>query len=147
MALPPLERPFPRSATVTLVVAALLLATGTFAACAPEAPSYKRHSSRHINAVPITRSNRERPNSVTYYLASITQKEDRVIVDMDILNGHSRSFQFVTLWVTLIGADGEKAIVEHPMGPLGQHRHDHVVVSSRGVPFSVEDVAVSIQAY
>ena len=66
--------------------------------------------------VPITRSERERPNKITYYLASMTQKDERVVVDLDLMNGLGRGFSAVTVWVTLLGPQGEKHRVPYPLG-------------------------------
>ncbi len=98
-----------------------------------------------VPTVPIGRSERERPNKLTYYLASVTQKENVVLVDMDVLNGHGRGFQFITVWVTLLGTEGEKYEVPYAMGGIAAHSQQHVVVKAKEIPFQVADVSVALQ--
>ncbi len=100
---------------------------------------------QRVPTVPITRSERERPNKITYYLASMTQKEDRVVVDMDLMNGLGRGFQSVTVWVTLLGSQGEKYRVPYALGPLGPHAQDHVIVKAEGITYLVDDIQVGVQ--
>jgi hypothetical protein len=126
--------------TLVLAMSPLVPSSG----CAPQEPSYRR-SHQSAQSIPIVRSKRELASNITYYLASIRQDGSEVIVDLDVTNGHSQSFSFATLWVTLLGPGERKRIVEHPMGPFGQHRTEHAVVRARGVGFQVEDVQVSIQ--
>ncbi len=130
-----------RTALGTLVLAVSLLQTS---GCGPQQPSYRR-SNRAVEAIPIRRSDRELAGNITYYLASIKQDGTDVIVDLDVTNGHGQAFSFTTLWVTLLGPGERKRLVEHPMGPFGQHRTDHAVVRARNVNFPVRDVQVSIQ--
>lgn len=129
---------------VRIFLAGALLAGGAVQlGCQPEGPSYRRD--RNVRAIPIARSNRERANKITYYLASVEQKGDRVIVDMDVTNGHSTQFRNATLFVTLLGTNGESYLHRHPLGPLGQHNTDHAVFRVKDIPFEVDDVTVAIQ--
>ena len=113
-------------------------------ACDTRRPGGYRPTQR-VPTMPISRSERERPNKITYYLASLTQKQERVIVDLDLMNGMARGFQACTVWVTLIGPRGEKHRVSYPLGPLGPHAQDHVIVKAEGIVFQVDDIEVGVE--
>ena len=100
---------------------------------------------QRIPTLPITRSERERPNKITYYLASMTQREEQVVLDMDLMNGMSRGFQSCTVWVTLLGSQGQKQRISYPLGPLGPHAQDHVIVKAENVGFQVDDISVGVE--
>ena len=130
---------------MALSLAACLLASLVWVgACDLRRPGGYRPQQR-VPTIPITRSERERPNKITYYLASMTQKEDRVVIDMDLMNGLARGFQAVTVWVTLLGSQGEKHRVPYALGPLGPHAQDHVVVKAEGITYLVDDIQVGVQ--
>ena len=100
---------------------------------------------QRIPTVPISRSERERPNQLTYYLASVSQEEDVVFVDLDVLNGHGRGFTFITVWVMLLGTEGEKYEVPYAMGGVAAHSQQQVVLKAKNITFQVADVSVALQ--
>lgn len=75
----------------------------------------------------------------------MTQKETQVTIDLDLLNGMSRGYQAVTVWITLLGTQGEKQRVSYVLGPMGAHAQDHVLVKAEGITFVVDDVEVGLQ--
>ena len=125
-------------------VGALVMVLVSVLACDMRRPGGYRPQQR-VATVPITRSERERPNKITYYLASLTQKQERVVVDMDLMNGMGRGFSSCTVWVTLLGPQGQKQRVSYPLGPLGPHAQDHIVIKTEGIVFPVDDIAVGVQ--
>lgn len=132
-----------RGLTLSLAVASLL-APLSWAACDTRRPGGYRPTTR-VPTLPIARAERERPNKITYYLASMTQKDEQVIIDLDLLNGMARGFQSVTVWVTLLGTQGEKQRVSYILGPMGPHAQDHVIVKADGITFAVDDLEVGLQ--
>ena len=132
------------AAATPLALVSAALATGlALAACGSPPTSYK--PAQRLRTAPIAESKRERAGHITYHLASLRQEGDRVTIDLDLTNGFGRSLLSVTVWINLLGAEGETQLVRHPVGPVGEHRTERVFMVAREVPFQVKDFEVSVQ--
>lgn len=134
--------PLPKTVAGALVL--LLVASTGALGCANPIP-YDQRRDTAMDVMPIFRSNRVRPQQVTYYLASIEQESETVTVDFDLSNGFSRFLGAVTTWVTLRGANGESLAHAHPVGPMAPHVTHHLIVRVPEVAFRVEDVELGVQ--
>ncbi len=130
-----------RGALLALALGLPAIALG--AACGGGGSSYRPRE--RVPTVPLRQSDRERSNAITYYLASITQKGPVVLVDLDLMNGHSRGFSFITVWITLIGTQGEKQQISHAIGQVGPHEQHHVIARAKNVVFEVASIEVGAQ--
>ena len=124
-------------------VLGLWLGVGALGCAAPIPYDEIRDTS--MDVVPIFESNRIRSQHLTYYLASISQEDQVVVVDLDLSNGFGHHLGAVTTWFTLYGEDGESLAHPYPVGPMAPHATHRLYVKVPSVAFAVDDFEVGVQ--
>jgi len=131
---------------LALCVVALATASGCRSAPGSAPGGSATQSGSDIEMTPIFESKRPYPHHLTYYLSSLEQEGDTVTIYMHIMNGYSRQLNGVTLWITVLGRNGERHNAhQHPMGPMRPQSTDHVAFEIPGIPFRVDDLQVGVQ--
>jgi len=97
-----------------------------------------------MGSEPMGRSAMPRSGSITYDLLEVERQGDRVVVDLEFVNGTSHWHRSVVTQVTIHGRDGERRSLELPIGGLRRGQKKRVRARFDDVEFQPSDVTVDL---
>lgn len=97
-----------------------------------------------LEAEPMGRSATPRSGRITYDLLSVEMDGQRVLVDLEFVNGTSHWHKAVVTQVTLHGSGGETRSLELPIGGLRRGQEKRVRARFDDVGFEPSDVTVDL---